>query len=277
MLSMPRKCFPDRTSYAAPLPKSFPFLPNACPSQKGAPKVYFGTLLSFLFSIACSELNLFGVARVTPQSARWPLHNYRSKPCAKTPPINPLDSVHASGLSLIPKNLYRQQSRRGARRQNGRPDRDPHRRQRDPHAIERARMKGHVRNRIDLRIERNQMIVSRDERKRITNAESDQRPGKPDGDSLPQKNLSNLFAARSHGHQHSDIARLVRHHHGKHHENVQSRNKRNQPDENRGDQFFQAQRAEQREVLFYPTAGQKSLAGHLFGLPGNFFRALRIV
>ena len=50
------------------LPKSFPFPPNACPSPNGPANVPFGTLLSRFFSITCSGLALFWVARVTPRS-----------------------------------------------------------------------------------------------------------------------------------------------------------------------------------------------------------------
>src|ERR1700721_3583243 len=54
--------------FSGELPKSFPFLPNACPSPNGPETVPFGTLLSRFFSIPCSGLALFWVARVTPGS-----------------------------------------------------------------------------------------------------------------------------------------------------------------------------------------------------------------
>ncbi len=80
-------------NFAARLPKSFLFLPNACLSQKCPANVSFGTLLSFLFSITCSGLSLFRVARATPRSARRPLLSYWSKRRAKTPHVRSLYST----------------------------------------------------------------------------------------------------------------------------------------------------------------------------------------
>src|ERR1700722_6821635 len=47
-------------------PNSFPFPPNVCPPPKGSGTASIGMSLNFFFSIACSGLCLFGVARVTP-------------------------------------------------------------------------------------------------------------------------------------------------------------------------------------------------------------------
>src|SRR5208282_5782505 len=54
-------------NHAARLPKSFPFLPNAYPSPQRPANVNFGTLLNFPFSITCSGLPFFRVARATPR------------------------------------------------------------------------------------------------------------------------------------------------------------------------------------------------------------------
>jgi hypothetical protein len=75
---------------AARLPKSFPFPPNACPSANGPLEVNFGTLLNFLFSITCSGLCLFRVARVTPRFC--PLassHLYKQTTRQNLPPKAP--------------------------------------------------------------------------------------------------------------------------------------------------------------------------------------------
>ena len=73
-----------------------------------------------------------------------------------------------------------------------------------------------------------------------------------------------------------NIARFVRHHHRKDDEDVQSGNKCNQSYENRSDQFFQAQRSEEREVLLYPGRRQKVVSRQLFCLPRNLSCTVRI-
>src|ERR1700680_3832970 len=70
MLPVALKCSAVMALYAEQLPKSFLFLPNACPSTNGRANVKFGTLLSCFFSIVCSRLALTGGARVPPQYCR---------------------------------------------------------------------------------------------------------------------------------------------------------------------------------------------------------------
>src|ERR1700676_449602 len=68
MLPVALKCSAVMAVYAEQLPKSFLFLPNACPPTNGRANAKFGTLLSCFFSIAYCRLALTGVPRVTPQS-----------------------------------------------------------------------------------------------------------------------------------------------------------------------------------------------------------------
>src|SRR2546425_4573383 len=65
--------------------------------------------------------------------------------------------------SFIPKNFHWQESYRSASRQDRGGDRNPHRHRSDPHTIENAWMKWHVRNGVHLRVERNEMVIPRHE------------------------------------------------------------------------------------------------------------------
>src|SRR5271155_4822439 len=67
MQPMASSCCLPIAEYAVAQPKSFLFLPNACPSRNDPESVCFGTLLSFFISIPCSGLKPFGAARVTPR------------------------------------------------------------------------------------------------------------------------------------------------------------------------------------------------------------------
>ena len=73
------------------------------------------------------------------------------------------------------------------------------------------------------------------------------------------KILRNLPPPRAHRHQHGDVSRAVGHRHRQHHQNIQSRDERDQPDEKRGHQFFKAQRAEERAVFVHPRRRVKPL------------------
>src|SRR5690242_3899011 len=96
---------------------------------------------------------------------------------------------------LKPENLHREQTHRRPRGQNRGPDRNSHRDYGNPNSVEQARVKRHVGNRVNLWIERNQMIASGNKRERISKNKSRKRSHRADSDSLPEKNLTDLLAA----------------------------------------------------------------------------------
>ena len=121
----------------------------------------------------------------------------------------------------------------------------PMRNCRNPDPIHQSRMKWHVRNRIHLRIQRNQMIGSRDKRQRISNDQPSNVPTAPMMIPCHKKICRICLRRVPMRHQHGDVARFVGHRHRKHYKNVQPGHKCNQPDKNRGHQFFHPQGAEQ--------------------------------
>src|SRR5205814_365088 len=83
--------------------------------------------------------------------------------------------------SLKPENFHRKKTYRRPCRQNGGSDRDSHRDHSNPEPIEQAWMKRHVRDRINLWIERYQMIASGDKRERVSKNKSRKRAHRADG------------------------------------------------------------------------------------------------
>src|SRR5215469_6678794 len=96
-------------------------------------------------------------------------------------------------------------------------------------------MKGNVRNRVNLRIERNQMVTARDKRERVSKNETAKRSHSPDRDSLPKKNFPNLLPARPQGTKNGNVPRFIGDCHRENHENVQPGYEGDQSDKNRGD------------------------------------------
>ena len=141
--------------------------------------------------------------------------------------------------SLKPENFHRKKTYRRPCRQNGGSDRDSHRDHSNPEPIEHAWMKRHVRDRINLWIERNQMIASGDKRERVSKNKSRKRAHRADGNSLAKKNLSNLFAARAQRTKHRNISCFIGDRHGKNHQNVEPRHEGDQSNKDGSNQFFQ--------------------------------------
>src|SRR5216684_7404160 len=106
-----------------------------------------------------------------------------------------------SSFLFIPEDLHRQEPRCSSGWNDGCKDRDSHGHERNPQSVENAGMKWHIRHRVHLRIQWNQVIVPRDEGKNIADRQTNKRTGRSDDDSLPQKNHANLFPSRTHGHQ----------------------------------------------------------------------------
>ena len=87
---------------------------------------------------------------------------------------------------------------------------------------------------------------------------------------------ANLFSAGSHRKQNSNVPRLVRHRHRKHHQNVQSGNESDQPNKNGGDEFLQSKRAEKCAVFLHPGGGRKPLPRGMLHDGGDFSRLFRL-
>src|SRR5579862_8232048 len=127
MPPLARKCSPALARLAAKGPTVFPFLPNACPSKTAVANAQIGTLLSFLFSIACNGPELSGMARVTPQScplASAPIYEQTTR---QNPRVKSVATACGIGPLLIPENFHRQEPRGSTGGKNSRPDRDSHR------------------------------------------------------------------------------------------------------------------------------------------------------
>src|SRR5713101_3125829 len=180
-------------------PKVFPFLPVLLPAKKRAVFPQTEILLIFLFSTPCS--GYFDNQSVTDAIRPDPLLLQRSRSKSHTKsPQEYVSCLHGiAGSSLIAKNLHRHESNGSASGQNCCRDGDAHRYCCDPHAIEDTRVERHIRNGVNLRVERNQMVDPRDKRKSIADEEAKKRPRCADGDSLAQKNIANLLAPRAHG------------------------------------------------------------------------------
>ena len=85
-------------------------------------------------------------------------------------------------------------------------------------------------------------------------------PTMPTASPCSTKILRTCLRSRAQRHQHGDIARAIGDRHRQHHQNIQSGDERDQADEKRGDQFFQAQRAKQRAIFVLPRGGRESPA-----------------
>ncbi len=83
------------------------------------------------------------------------------------------------------------------------------------------------------------MIAAGDKRERITESEPGKRAHGSDGDPLPEKDFTNLLASRTERTEHRDVPGLIGDGHGENHQNIEARDKGDQPDENGGDQFLQ--------------------------------------
>src|SRR5258708_36318562 len=114
-----------------------------------------------------------------------------------------------SCCSFIAKDFHRQETYRRASRQDRCGDRNSHRHDGNPHAIENAGMKRDVRDGIKLRIKRNQMVIPCDEGKCISDEETDQRTCGADADSLPKKDGTNLLAARAERAEHGNVSGFI--------------------------------------------------------------------
>ena len=96
--------------------------------------------------------------------------------------------------------------------------------------------------------------------KHVTEQKPRHGTGDADEQSLQYKNCSDLFSPGAHGHEHGNIAGAIGDGHGQHYQNIQAGDKRDQPDEKRGHQFFEAQRTEESPVLVHPSGHAESLA-----------------
>ena len=110
-------------------------------------------------------------------------------------------------------------------------------------ASNRVRVKRHVRNRIHLRIQRNEPPFVGEKRDAITESEASENSRDAYRESLQKEYGANLLAARSHSHQHRNVADAIRNRHREHHNNIQTRHEGDQSDGQRHDEFFKAQGA----------------------------------
>src|SRR5579859_251193 len=167
-------------------PKTFPFAALRCPRINGPPNGSFPINLTALLSTVCHEPAAWeGPRGALPAWFVCLCSLVRANHTPKTASAAPNPIFPASRGLLIPKNLDGQKTRRSPRRQNRGSDGNSQSCCRDPNSVERARVKWNIRDRVDLRIERNQMIVPRHKSEGETNEKPDHRPSRADGDTLP--------------------------------------------------------------------------------------------